>query len=106
MGSYIMKRSITIAALLLCAAFGAARAQEAYEPPATAAAVDPFSPPRYLEREEQAAARALAQRRQQMIDECEQNHGSEIDCKREVDTELRAEGLQPGARIIHLRPAH
>jgi hypothetical protein len=76
-----MKRSITLAALLLCAVFGAARAQQTYGPP------------------------AAAERRQQMIDECQQNHGSEIDCKREVDTELRAEGLQSGARVIHLRPA-
>jgi len=99
-----MKRSITIAALLLCAVFGAARAQPAYEPPATAAAADPLSFLREREREEQAAARALAERRQQMIDECEENHGSEIDCERETDTELRAEGLQSGARVIHLRP--
>jgi hypothetical protein len=82
-----MKRSMTLAALLLCTAFGAARAQQTYEPPAT------------------AADRALAERRQQMIDECQQNHGSEIDCKREADTELRAEGLQSGARVIRLRPA-
>jgi hypothetical protein len=40
-----------------------------------------------------------------MIDDCEQNFGSEMDCTREVDTELRAEGLQWGARVIHLRPA-
>jgi hypothetical protein len=37
-----------------------------------------------------------------MIDDCEQNNGT--DCEREVDTELRAEGLQAGARIIHVRP--
>ena len=34
-----------------------------------------------------------------------QNFGSESDCTREVDTELRAEGLQWGARVIRLRPA-
>lgn len=80
----------TIAALLLCAAFGAARAERLYEPPATA--------------EAQAAARALAERRQAMIDDCEQNDG--VDCGREVDTELRAEALQSGRRVIHLaRPA-
>jgi hypothetical protein len=77
-----------LAALLLCTVFTAARAQQVYEPP-----------------EEQAAARALAERRQKMIDDCEQNFGSEMDCTREVDTELRAEGLQWGARVIHLRPA-
>ena len=55
--------------------------------------------------QEQAAARALDERRQKMIDECEQNFGSEVDCTREVDTELRAEALQSGGRVIHLRPA-
>jgi hypothetical protein len=79
-----------MAALLLCAVFTAAQAQQLYEPPAM---------------EEQAAARALAERRQKMIDDCEQNFGSEIDCTREVDTELRAEALQSGAGVIHLRPA-
>jgi hypothetical protein len=78
-------------ALLLCAAFGTAQAQQVYQPPAT---------------QEQAAARALAERRQKMIAECEQNFGSEIDCTREVDTELRAEALQSGGRVIHLRPPH
>jgi hypothetical protein len=80
-----MKRSMTIAALLLCAISAAAQAQQ--------------TPDRAL-----ASDRALAERRQRMIDECEANHGSEVDCKREVDTELRAEGLQTGARVIHLSP--
>jgi hypothetical protein len=80
---------VLIPALLLCAVFTAARAEQLYE---TSTA-------------EQAAARALAERRQKMIDDCEQNFGSEIDCTREVDTELRAEALQSGARVIHLRPA-
>jgi hypothetical protein len=79
-----------MAALLLCAVFTTARAEQLYEPSAT---------------EEQAAARALAERRQKMIDDCEQNFGSEIDCTREVDAELRSEALQSGARVIHLRPA-
>jgi len=100
-----MKRSMTIAALLLCAVFGAARAQQTYQPPAAADAAAPILSLQDREPEGQAAARALAERRQQMIDECQQNHGSEIDCNREVDTELRAEGLQQGARVIHLRPA-
>jgi hypothetical protein len=73
-----------IAALLLCAAFGAAAAEQLSD--------------------EQLAAQALAERRQEMIDECVQNHGSELDCKRETDTELRAEGLLSGARVIRLRP--
>ena len=55
------------------------------------------------EREEQAAARALAERRRRMIDDCERNRGT--DCEREVDTELRAEALQRGGRVIRLRPA-
>ena len=44
------------------------------------------------------------ERRQKMIEDCEQNFGSEADCTREVDTELRAEALQSGGRVIHLRP--
>jgi len=89
-----------IAALLACAFIGTVRAQESAPPPAT----DPA--PSAAERDTQDdAQRALADRREQMIDECEQNHGSEVDCVRETDTELRAEGLQAGARVIHLRPA-
>jgi hypothetical protein len=88
-------------ALLLCAFIGAARAQEYMSPSPTLA-----SPPAAVaEREQSADERALAERRQKMIDDCEQNHGSEIDCTRETDTELRAEGLQAGARVIHLRPS-
>src|SRR6267378_4568280 len=81
-----------IAALLLCAVFGAARATQLYDPPATEGAAV-LIPSLSEEREEQAAARALAERRQKMIDDCEQNFGTESDCEREVDTELRAEGL-------------
>jgi hypothetical protein len=95
-------------ALLLCAFIGAARAQEYDPPPATASAASASAAD--AERERQAderalAERALVERRQRMIDDCEQNHGSEIDCTRETDTELRAEGLQSGARVIHLRPS-
>ena len=91
-------------ALLLVAAFSAARAEQPYGPPAIADAAVPI---RISEeaREEDAAARALAERRQKMIEDCEQNLGSEIDCTRETDTELRAEGLRSGVRVIHLRPA-
>ena len=87
----------------LCAVFGVARATLLYEPPATEAAAVLIPTLSDEEREEQAAARALAERRQKMIDDCEQNFGT--DCEREVDTELRAEGLlQWGVRVIHLRP--
>jgi hypothetical protein len=79
-----------IAVVMLVGAFSA-QAQQLSEPPT---------------RQEQAAARALAERRQKMIAECEQNFGSEIDCTREVDTELRAEALQSGGRVIHLRAPH
>ena len=48
------------------------------------------------------ASQALAQRRQQMIDDCEQNNG--VDCATEVDTELEAEGSQEGSQVIHLAP--
>jgi hypothetical protein len=94
-----------MAALLLCAVFTAAQAQQLYEPPATEGTAVLIPSLSDQDREEQAAARALAERRQTMIDDCEQNFGSEMDCTREVDTELRAEGLQSGARVIHLRPA-
>jgi len=48
-----------------------------------------------------ARADQLDERRQQMIEDCVENHG--IDCEREVDTELRAEGLQFGARVIRIK---
>ena len=75
-----------IAALLLCAVLGVARATQLQEPPATeaAAVLIPFLSDE--EREEQAAARALAERRQKMIDDCEQNFGT--DCEREVEDSL------------------
>ncbi len=93
-----------IAALLLCTVFGEARATQLYDPPATKGAAVLIPSLSDEEREEQAAARALAERRQKMIDDCEQNFGT--DCEREVDTELRAEELlQWGVRVIHLRPA-
>ena len=94
-----------IAALLLCAVFGVARATLLYDPPAPESAAVQIPSLSDEEREEQDAARALAERRQKMIDDCEQNFGTESDCEREVDTELRAEGLlQWGVRVIHLRP--
>jgi len=91
-------------ALLLLVAVGAARAERSYGPPAAADAAVAISISEEA-REEEAAARALAERRQKMIEDCEQNFGSEEDCTREVDTELRAEALQSGGRVIHLRPA-
>jgi len=91
-------------ALLLLAAVGAARAEQPYGPPASADAAVPISMSEEA-REEQTAARALAERRRKMIEDCERNLGSEIDCTRETDTELRAEGLQSGVRVIHLRSA-
>jgi hypothetical protein len=80
-----MKLKATLGILLLCAA-SAAAAQ---------------SNPNL---QQQAAARAAAERRQAMIGKCMRDHGSEKDCTREADTELRAEGLQSGGRVIHLRP--
>ena len=90
--------AILIALLAFCAS---ARAQQIYVLPdriAEQMAAD-------AEAREATQARALAERRQRMIDECEANHGEEEDCVREVDTELRAEAMQTGARVIHLRPA-
>ena len=96
---------LVIPLLALSAYFGAARAQQLDQPPATEGAAVLIRALSDAEREEQAAARALAERRQEMIDDCQQNFGSEEDCTREVDTELRAEALQSGGRVIHLRPA-
>jgi hypothetical protein len=96
---------LAIPLLALSACFGAARAQQLDQPPATEGAAVLVPSVSDAGREEQAAARALAERRQKMIDDCQQNFGSEIDCTREVDTELRAEALQSGGRVIHLRPA-
>src|SRR2546421_12704300 len=96
----VMKNRI-LAFSLAAALLGTARAQEYDPPPATLASPTVSD----AERDRQADERALAERRQTMIDECEENHGSEVDCERETDTELRAEGLQSGARVIHLRPA-
>lgn len=90
-----------IAALLLCAFIGTVRAQQSYAPPTMEPAASSAAERDRQDDEE----RHLAERRQKMIDDCEQNHGGEVDCERETDTELRAEGLRLGARIIHLRPA-
>jgi hypothetical protein len=96
-----------IAALLLYAAFGAAWAQQPYEPPVVIgpdlvarALRDDERARRDEAREEYAAERAFAERRKRMIDECQDNHGSEIDCERETDTELRAEGLPWHTRVF------
>jgi hypothetical protein len=94
---------IAILLLALSACFGTARAEQTYGPPATAAEI-PAPAPSDQEREEQAAARALAERRQRMIEECIENHGSEIDCERETDTELRAEGLPWRTRVNRFTP--
>ena len=92
------------ATALLLAAVGAARAEQPYGPPVTADAAVRVSISEEA-REEEAAARALAERRQKMIEDCKQNLGTEIDCARETDTELGAESLQRGEHTIHLRPA-
>ena len=89
-----------IVALTLYAAFAAAYAEQIYQLPSGAVIVIPSFDDE--EREEQARA-PQAERRQEMIDDCERNHGTE--CEREVDTELRAEALQSGGRVIRLRPA-
>jgi len=50
----------------------------------------------------QALMQARAQRREQMLRDCQRNNG--VDCEREVDTELRAEGLQAGGVIRTVPP--
>jgi len=82
----------------LCAATSMARAEDVVVLPA--ATVEQPSADAQARQAEQA--RAAAERRQRMIDDCIANHGYELDCVREVDTELRAEG----ARVIHLRAPH
>jgi len=79
----------TIVPLALCALIATAHAEDLT-----------LRPSPEQEAREQADARALAERRQTMIEECEQNHGSPEDCRREVDTELRAEQLLSGRRVI------
>src|SRR5258706_16359184 len=97
---HIAARLFTLA-LLVCAFIGVARAQGYYQPPIS---IDrPATSD--AERDRQDDERALADRRQKMIHESEQNHGTELDCERETDTELRPEGTRPSARVIHIRPA-
>ena len=43
--------------------------------------------------------RALGERREKRLKECEQNHG--VDCATQVDTELEAERIQGSGRVIH-----
>jgi hypothetical protein len=93
-------KTLIFALSLAAALSGTARAQD-YDPSTAMLARPAISD---AERDRQADERALAERRRKMIEDCEQNHGSEIDCVRETDTELRAEGLQAGARVMRLRP--
>jgi hypothetical protein len=53
--------------------------------------------------DQQQASQAYAERRQRMIEQCEQNNG--IDCAREVDTELRAEAVQRD-HVLHTSEAY
>ena len=53
------------------------------------------------EREADIELGTYAERRQKMIDDCEQNNG--IDCEREVDTELGAEAI-PRRHVVHAVP--
>ncbi len=94
--------NIAIPILALAAFASLAQAQDVYAPPAPAAV--PVAAVGDQQPEERAATRALAARRQKMIDDCERNHGSETDCERESDTELRAEVELAGGNIIHLMP--
>jgi hypothetical protein len=55
-----------------------------------------------IQNEVQALMQARAQRREKMLRDCERNNG--VDCEREVDTELRAEGLQAGGVIRTVPP--
>ena len=50
----------------------------------------------------QGEAQARAQRREQLLQDCRRNNG--VECDREVDTELRAEGMQEGRGVIRTVP--
>jgi Domain of unknown function (DUF4124) len=52
--------------------------------------------------EAQELAQARAQRREQLMQDCARNNG--VDCQREVDTQLRAEGIQEGRGVIRTVP--
>ena len=49
-----------------------------------------------------AFERALAERRQRLLDQCERDRG--VDCATQADTELEAERIQATGRVIHLAP--
>ena len=57
------------------------------------------APIRTEDQRNKTAGQALAERRQKMIQDCEQNNG--IDCEREVDTELGAESIERGGHVLH-----
>ena len=65
-----------VAGLLLVVSLGAA----------AAASDDPKD-------QDATAARALAERRQNMIDACERNRGTKEECAKQVETELEAERI-------------
>jgi hypothetical protein len=69
----------------------------------TAADSTPGAEPAPVEnQQDEADAQADTERRQKMIEDCEQNHG--VDCERQVDTELGAEAIQRGGHVIHQMP--
>jgi hypothetical protein len=47
-------------------------------------------------------AQTRAQRRERRLRDCQRNNG--VECEREVDTELRAEGVQEGRGVIRTVP--
>ena len=91
-------KTTLIVLFAICAATSIARAEDVVVLPAATVA----QPSADAQARQAEQARAAAERRERMIDECIANHGYENDCVREVDTELRAEG----ARVIHLRAPH
>jgi len=77
------------------AARAAARERES---PTTSAASDSD----VLSQAEALAEARLQQRRERMLEYCHRNNG--VDCEREVDTELRAEGLMQGHGVYRTVP--
>ena len=75
--------------------------------PSTLPSAPPASPPPVADTakndaDQLAFERALAERRQRLLDKCEQERG--VDCATQVDTELEAERIQATGRVIHLAP--
>ena len=90
--TFINSAQLAVAGLLLCSVCSAAQESVHGAPPAAPEMTVTIFALAAQQRADESADRAVTERRQAMIKDCEENNG--IDCAREVDTELRAEQLQ------------